>query len=205
MRISGVCFISFVLVLVCCFASLPAASASQAAGSQMAQMSIDLTLKKDLRGQSQGLVISYTLRSEELSSGPLALRFDTLEPALERTSDQVTQLHADDAHGEIHFATHGREQQDDRTFQVWRSSRTVDGPLHVSYIVPMASPHPPKRGPHIDLQAAGGGLSGRARRCALASEMARTSTSRARMAYDHWGASRLNLRLWELFGVNDHQ
>ncbi len=126
----------------------------------MAQMSIDLTLKKDLRGQSQGLVISYTLRSEELSSGPLALRFDTLEPALERTSDQVTQLHADDAHGEIHFATHGREQQDDRTFQVWRSSRTVDGPLHVSYIVPMASPHPPKRGPHIDLQAAGGGLSG---------------------------------------------
>ena len=155
--------------------------------SQMAQMSIDLTLKKDLRRPAKVLLFLTLSGSEELSSGPLALRFDTLEPALERTSDQVTQLHADDAHGEIHFATHGREQQDDRTFQVWRSSRTVDGPLHVSYIVPMASPHPPKRGPASIYRLREAAYPARSSVC-ITSETARTSTSRARMAYDQLGS-----------------
>ncbi len=121
MRTSGARFISFLLVLACCFASLPVASASPAAGSQMAQLSLDLTPNKDLHGQIQGLVISYALKSGEMSNSPLALRFDTLEPALERTSDQITQLHASDAQGEIHFATPERELQDDRTFRWFKS------------------------------------------------------------------------------------
>lgn len=160
MKISDVFLIRLVLGVACCFTSLPSASAFQVTGSQVAKLSVNLTPKKDSHGQMQGLVISYTLKSQEIKSTSLALRFDTLEPALERTSDQVTHLQADDAHGKILFANPEREQQDGRTLQVWRSSRSVEGLLHVSYIVPVALAHPPKRGPQIDLQAAGGGLSG---------------------------------------------
>ena len=43
----------------------------------------EFTPEEDLHGQVQDLAVSYKLESEQMSSGPLALRLDTLEPALE--------------------------------------------------------------------------------------------------------------------------
>ena len=157
------CFPSIysVLMVACLLASTSAAVAKEVGRERRSRLCLHLTPQKIERGKSDGLGVSYTLLERPQGGRSLlVLRLDTLEPALERSTDQVTELHAYDAHGLLHLAGPMRVRVGDREFQTWTSSRPVHGLLHVAYIVPVASPSPPRRGPHIDLQAAGGGVSG---------------------------------------------
>jgi hypothetical protein len=86
--------------------------------------------------------------------------FDTLAPSLLRTSDQVTALHVSDDEGKLALEPPVLKHRDDGTFQVWSATRPTAGAVHVAYVVPVAAAKTSKRGPQIDLQAAGGGLSG---------------------------------------------
>lgn len=150
-----------VLLVACLLTSTSSAVAKVVGRTRTARLSLHLTPQKSASGQSVGLGVSYTLLERQQGDrSALVLRFDTLKPSLERSTDQVTQLHAYDADGLIHLAGPVREQVGDREFQAWKSSRSIRGLLRVAYVVPVASPSPPKRGPHIDLQAAGGGVSG---------------------------------------------
>ena len=72
----------------------------------------------------------------------------------------MTNLIVEDADGTVRFGVPVEQKQDDVLNQVWQTMRPVRGPLHVSYFVPVAAPITEKRGPHIDLQAAGNGVSG---------------------------------------------
>ena len=105
--------------------------------------------------------MTYELtRVSNRNSVPLSLNFDTLKPALQRTRDQVTELTAADTAGPVSFRAPFEQSQGDTLNQVWQATRPVQGLLHVSYFVPVAMAFTSKRGPHIDLQAAGNGLSG---------------------------------------------
>ena len=122
-----------------------------------------LTLKpqRDASGQVEGMRVSYELMGRsKRRSAPLSLHFDTLQPALQRTQDQVTDLVAEDATGPITFRLPTERRDGDAQNQVWQTTRPVRGSFHVSYFVPVAAPLTSKRGPHIDLQAAGKGVSG---------------------------------------------
>jgi len=161
MRKPYIWLIRCVTTAVCYVAAASSAFAKEHTETQVANLVIQLTPKKNAENQSTGLRVSYTLvQAPENAVVPLTLRLDTLEPALTRTSDQVADLHASDARGAVEFSEPVRQQSNGKTFQVWKASRPTYGVLHVSYVVPVALPHPPIRGPHIDLQAAGGGVSG---------------------------------------------
>lgn len=120
---------------------------------------LDLTPRVKPRGAT-GMGVSYVLDRAAGSDQSSMLRFDTLEPSLVRDTDQVTKLAVADAAGALALSAPERIQIRHRTWQVWEPSRPVKGSLHVSYFVPVAPPLPVKRGPHHDLQAAGGGVSG---------------------------------------------
>jgi hypothetical protein len=112
-------------------------------------------------GEVEGIRVSYELSAlSKLPGTSLFLYFDTLEPALQRTRDQVKELVAEDAAGAVSFLVPVQQKQGDTLNQVWQTTRPVQGPFRVSYFVPVAEPLPNKRGPHIDLQAAGNGISG---------------------------------------------
>jgi hypothetical protein len=161
MRRASFGLILHVIVMVCFLVDLPPALEAYDRATQEPYLTLNFTPLRDEAGQARELSVSYTLQAKHDRSGaPLELWFDTLEPALSRSTDQVSQLRARDALGAVAFARPSREVADGKTYQVWRSGRPLKGVLHVSYVVPVAVPHPAKRGPHIDLQAAGGGLSG---------------------------------------------
>ncbi|WP_285404867.1 hypothetical protein [Luteibacter sp. ME-Dv--P-043b] len=120
---------------------------------------LDLTPRVEPAGAT-GMGVSYVLERAVGSDQSSTLRFDTLEPSLVRDTDQVTKLEVADAAGALAMAAPERIQIRHRTWQVWEPSRPVKGSLHVRYFVPVALPLPVKRGPHHDLQAAGGGISG---------------------------------------------
>jgi hypothetical protein len=111
-------------------------------------------------GGVAGIGVSYVLEQDGEPGRSWALRFDTLEPSLVRKTDQVSKLQVADATGDIALPAPARKQLEGRTWQVWEAPRPVAGSLHVSYFVPVALPLPLKRGPHHDLQAADGGVSG---------------------------------------------
>jgi len=120
---------------------------------------LDLTPRVDPTGVT-GVGVSYVLDRAVGSGQSSTLRFDTLEPSLVRKTDQVTRLEVADAAGALVMSAPERMQIGNRTWQVWEPSRPIKGRLHVSYFVPVAQRLPLKRGPHHDLQAAGGGVSG---------------------------------------------
>lgn len=120
---------------------------------------LDLTPQVDAGGVT-GMGVSYVLERAVGSGQSSTLRFDTLEPSLLRKTDQVTKLEVADAVGALVLSAPKRRVIGDRTWQVWEPLRPINGGLHVSYLVPVALPLPLKRGPHHDLQAAGGGVSG---------------------------------------------
>jgi predicted metalloprotease with PDZ domain len=95
-----------------------------------------------------------------MPASQLDLMFDTLAPSLLRTSDQVTALHVSDDEGKVALRPPTLRHRDDGTFEVWSARRPTAGAVHVAYVVPVAAAKTSKRGPQIDLQAAGGGLSG---------------------------------------------
>lgn len=122
-------------------------------------LTLDLTPRVDPRGVT-GMGVSYVLEGVGGPGQSSTLRFDTLEPSLVRKTDQVTKLDVSDAVGALVLSAPRRTKIGDRTWQIWEPARPVKGSLHVSYFVPVALPLPLKRGPHHDLQAAGGGISG---------------------------------------------
>ena len=79
---------------------------------------------------------------------------------LERSTDQLEKLNASDKEGVLLFSPSSRRSEAGSELQVWRSLRPTEGPIRVSYVVPAALMKTPKRGPHVDLQAVDGGLSG---------------------------------------------
>jgi len=120
-----------------------------------------LTPKTDAEGRATAIELDYVLSEWGAGDGkPLVLQFDTLEPMLQRVTDQLHDLKASDDQGQLSFAPLGRRKEEDGEFQIWQSSRPAYGPVHVSYLVPVALKETPKRGPHVDIQEAGNGLSG---------------------------------------------
>lgn len=126
-------------------------------------------------GQASGLAVTYTLTPPSAQPRPLDLQFDLLAPSLVRGTDQVTDLVVTDAKGPVTFAKPVVRTQDGEAVQHWLASRPVRGTLRVAYRVPVAQAVAPKRGPHIDLQAAGGGLAGGGRGFLLLPEVAADS------------------------------
>ncbi|MDO7884713.1 hypothetical protein [Hymenobacter cheonanensis] len=111
-------------------------------------------------GRANGLAVAYSLTPRTAQPRPLDLRFDMLAPFLVRNSDQVTQLVVTDARGPVAMARPTVKAANGQRIQHWRASRLVVGTVRVAYRVPVASAIAPKRGPHLDLQAAGGGVAG---------------------------------------------
>ena len=111
-------------------------------------------------GQASGLAVAYSLTPPSAQPRPLDLQFDLMSPFLVRTTDQVTDLVVTDAKGPVAFAKPVVRTQDGEVVQHWLASRPVLGTVRVAYRVPVAQAVAPKRGPHLDLQAAGGGLAG---------------------------------------------
>jgi len=126
-------------------------------------------------GQANGFAVEYTLTAPNTQPRPLDLQFDMLVPFLVRGTDQVTALVVTDAKGKVPFAQPVVRTQDGEVRQHWLASRPVAGTIHVAYRVPVAQAVAPKRGPHIDLQAAGGGLAGGGRGFLLLPEVAADS------------------------------
>lgn len=127
-------------------------------GSSQKSLVITLTPIERENSGATGIGVAYDLMG--LSNAPVSLAFDSLEPMLRRTTDEVKALRAEDAEGALILSGPTVVQNGTSSDQVWRSSRAVNGPLHIFYVVPAAAPLTKFRGPHIDLQAAGGGISG---------------------------------------------
>jgi predicted metalloprotease with PDZ domain len=111
-------------------------------------------------GQASGLAVTYSLTPPSAKPRLLDLLFDTMTPYLVRGTDQVTSLVVTDGQGPVAFAQPIVRTKDGQATQHWQASRLVTGTVHVAYRVPVAQAIAPKRGPHLDLQAAGGGLAG---------------------------------------------
>ena len=124
-------------------------------------LNLVLTPKIDAEGRATAIKVDYVLSEWGAGVGkPLVLQFDTLEPMLQRVTDQLQDLKASDDQGQLSYAALGRRKEEDGEFQIWQSSRPAYGSIHISYFVPVALKKTPKRGPHVDLQEAGNGLSG---------------------------------------------
>ncbi|MDJ1494017.1 hypothetical protein QNI19_13830 [Cytophagaceae bacterium DM2B3-1] len=129
--------------------------------TKLSQFEIYLKPRYDAKGIATGIEVSYTLSSTYTQSKPkLDLLFYKMEPFLQRSTDQVTNLKVYDALGQISFNKQIGVTKHDLVMQQWSALRQASGAVQVRYHVPVAIPFPAKRGPHVDLQAAGGGLSG---------------------------------------------
>jgi hypothetical protein len=88
---------------------------------------------------------------------------------------------------------------DPQPWQIWTSHRLVIGAITVKYFVPVALSRPLKRGPQIDLQAAGGGVSGALRSILLLPAMSTTIKLSL-----HWSLARQQTAVSSL-GLGDLQ
>lgn len=122
---------------------------------------LDITLVTTQTGAvANGVAVSYTYTPTTPVVAPLTLELDTLEPAQERSTDQVTDLTLADDHGALLVGPVVQRKNGSRTFDAWTTTRPASGPVHVSYQMHVAHSQMTKRGPQVDLQAAGGGISG---------------------------------------------
>jgi hypothetical protein len=129
--------------------------------NQRPYLDLLLTPIIDRGGRPVSIAVSYTLTLPQMGKSlPVDLEFDTLAPSLIRTSDSVVHLSARDANGTISYVTNGIVKRADATYQVWTTTKPLRGELRVDYEVPVAAAQTLKRGPHVDLQSAGGGISG---------------------------------------------
>ena len=152
------------------------------------ELSMVLTPVKVRSGRAVAIAVDYDVSGAAKQGVPLALEFNSLSPSLLRVTDKVHRLRVRDASGSLALDRPTQSEQNGETLQVWRSKRPPVGTVNVSYVVPVALAITTKRGPHIDLQAAGGGLSGAFGGFALVPRLT--------------GRFRLNLR-WRL-GVGEH-
>lgn len=149
-------------LLFCCFLG-PALPSPAAGPKPQPVLTLQLRPTYARPGQANGLAVAYTLTPPNAQPRPLDLQFDMMAPFLVRGTDQVTDLVVTDAKGKVAFARPVVRTEEETTVQHWQASRSVVGPIHVAYRVPVAQAVAPKRGPHFDLQAAGGGVVGAGR------------------------------------------
>jgi hypothetical protein len=84
---------------------------------------------------SKRLHVSYNLQNTRLSEQFLRLHFDTLQPSLERNTDQVRNLHVTDDVGELLLLNPFEKEEAESVDQIWKSVRPVQGVIHVEYDV----------------------------------------------------------------------
>src|SRR4051812_145743 len=138
---------------------LPAASAfAMAPGKEpLAQLDATIATTQHADGKAEGVAVSYTYKPAAATAAPLTLELDTLEPALERSTDTVTDLAVSDERGAVPVGAAIRRKDGASTYQAWTTMRPVSGAVHVTYRMAVAPGKVAKRGPQFDLQAAGGG------------------------------------------------
>jgi hypothetical protein len=122
---------------------------------------IHLTPHFNNKGNAISMGVNYSLYFTDTAAvHDVELFFDKMQPFLERKTDVVTDLKVTDDNGAVALKIADDVNKYDAVMQHWVSTRAVTGVVAVTYVVPVAVPFPVKRGPHIDLQAAGGGLCG---------------------------------------------
>lgn len=141
-------------------ASSIAGPAAAPAAKPAALLDITLATTQESDAAANGVAVSYTYTPASPSAAPLTLALDTLEPALERNTDRVAELTLADDRGALPVGPAVRRKQGEQTFETWTTTRPASGAVHVSYRMHVAQSMAKKRGPHVDLQAAGGGISG---------------------------------------------
>jgi hypothetical protein len=141
---------------------LPGASAIAGAAQpdRPAELDVTLAMSHGTDGIADGVAITYTYKPAFATAEPLTLALDTLEPALERSTDQVAALTLADDRGALPVGAAVRKQVGPKMLQTWTTTRPASGPVRVSYSMAVAPGKVAKRGPQFDLQAAGGGVSG---------------------------------------------
>ncbi|HEY4091373.1 MAG TPA: hypothetical protein VGN46_07640 [Luteibacter sp.] len=145
-----------------CLAALPTTGvcAPPAAASPTATLDITLGMMQATHGAGTGVTVSYTYQPAQPVTTPVTLLLDTLEPGLERSTDRIADLRVTDDRGELPVAAPVTRKDGPRTFESWTTTRPASGAVHVSYRMPVARGAVAKRGPQVDLQAAGSGVSG---------------------------------------------
>lgn len=141
------------------FPAIYSIAASHAAEPD-ATLDVTLAMTRQPDGMASGVAVSYTYTAPTTSTAPLTFVLDTLEPGLERSTDRVTSLTLTDDRGVLPIGTAVRRPNGPRTFETWTTARPASGIVHVSYRMHVALGAVAKRGPQVDLQAAGGGVSG---------------------------------------------
>lgn len=136
-------------------------TAVAASADDVPTLELNLAPTHATNGSADGMAVSYTYTAPPAGKpAPLTLQFDTLEPGLQRSSDVVTELKVSDDKGSLSVGPAVRKEQGPHSFMTWTTSRPVTGTLHVAYRVPVAPGKVARRGPQLDLQAAGNGVSG---------------------------------------------
>jgi len=122
---------------------------------------IHLTPHFNNKGNAIDMGVAYRLFfADTIGTHNVELFFDKMQPFLDRKTDVVTDLKVTDNIGAVALKITEDVNKYDAVMQHWVGTRAVTGSAEVNYLVPVAVPFPVKRGPHIDLQAAGGGLCG---------------------------------------------
>ncbi|ASK28699.1 hypothetical protein CEY12_00605 [Chryseobacterium sp. T16E-39] len=121
---------------------------------------INLKFRYENKVNPTGIDVSYTL-SEDFSNNTERLLFllDKMYP-LQRSSDTVSNLQVKDRLGVFPLKLQTGDKSNSSDYINWKALRAQNGPLTVSYYVPLAPRIALKSGPVKDLQAAGDGLSG---------------------------------------------
>lgn len=123
---------------------------------------ISITPYFDESGAAAGVDVRYEVKPGRSAqdAAPMSLFYNTFSPYLDRNTDSIAGLTAIDAIGPVTFTQAADSSLYGLTMQTWTSDRAIKGTLAVSYRVPVALAHPKRRGPHMELQTAGQGLSG---------------------------------------------
>ncbi|MGO4700442.1 hypothetical protein [Dyella sp. 2RAB6] len=140
--------------------SIASAFAATPAAKPAASLDITLATTQETGGSADGIAVSYAYKPATPAAVPLTLELDTLEPGLERSTDQVAELTLADDRGALPIGPVVLRKNGPRSFQTWTTTRAAAGVVQVSYRMHVAPSRPQKRGPQVDLQAAGGGISG---------------------------------------------
>jgi hypothetical protein len=107
-----------------------------------------------------GIDVAYILSADFSNSRErLVFLYDRMYP-LQRSSDTVSNLQVKDSLGVFPLQLLANDKLDGAGYLRWSALRAQNGPVTVSYFVPLAPRIALKSGPVKDLQAAGDGISG---------------------------------------------
>lgn len=126
---------------------------------QTSNLSIRLSPWMENEQVAKGVEVAYQVTGMK-DDEPFVLLLDLFHPVLDRNRDTVAALVITDRLGRISATPSGDTMIGLNKYQVWKTARAVLSPAQVSYRIEASIPFPFRRGPHIDLQQAGGGLSG---------------------------------------------